>query len=250
MSDGRPQSGRDGRLSERERTRIEGRFGAVLLLLFVAVFFSIAAPKGSWALLLTTLVLAVTLAIAMLASGVSVRAVRAWLGVAVAGVGLSALIAVTQEARIAGGYLAITSLVLTAATIGAIARRVWQHVEISVVTVLGAVCIYVLLGMSFAFIFECIEEFSSRPFFTAQEAGTRSDFAYFSFVTMATVGYGDLTAQGGLGRAFAVTEGLLGQIYLVTTVAALVGNLGRTRKPSEDEEIDRARQARDESSPG
>jgi hypothetical protein len=51
---------------------------------------------------------------------------------------------------------------------------------------------------------------------------------------MATVGYGDLTAQGGVGRAFAVTEGLLGQIYLVTTVAALVGNLGYTRTMKEE----------------
>jgi voltage-gated potassium channel Kch len=56
-------------------------------------------------------------------------------------------------------------------------------------------------------------------FFTAHEAGTRSDYTYFSFVTMATVGYGDLTAAGGIGRALAVTEGLLGQIYLVTSVA-------------------------------
>jgi voltage-gated potassium channel len=59
--------------------------------------------------------------------------------------------------------------------------------------------------------------------------GTRSDYMYFSFITLATVGYGDLTPQGGLGRALAVLEGLFGQIYLVTAVAALVGNLGRTR---------------------
>ena len=51
---------------------------------------------------------------------------------------------------------------------------------------------------------------------------------------MVTVGYGDLTAEGGIGRAVAVTEGLLGQIYLVTTVAALVGNLGRTRTPLDE----------------
>jgi hypothetical protein len=48
------------------------------------------------------------------------------------------------------------------------------------------------------------------------------------------VGYGDLTPQGGLGRALAVTEGLLGQIYLVTAVAALVGNLGRTSAPRQE----------------
>ena len=61
---------------------------------------------------------------------------------------------------------------------------------------------------------------------------------YFSFITMASVGYGDLTPQGGLGRALAVIESLFGQIYLVTAVAALVGNLGRARAPQEgrDEE--------------
>jgi hypothetical protein len=96
------------------------------------------------------------------------------------------------------------------------------------------VCFYVLLGLTFAFAFECVGEFGSRPFFTSQGAGTRSDYVYFSFVTMATVGYGDLTAQGGLGRALAVTEGLFGQIYLVTAVAALVGNLGRRRAPLQE----------------
>jgi hypothetical protein len=67
-------------------------------------------------------------------------------------------------------------------------------------------------------------------------------------VTMATVGYGDLTAKGGIGRALAVTEGLLGQIYLVTTVAALVGNLGRTRTLLEG--IDDGAPERDENGSG
>jgi uncharacterized membrane protein len=203
----------------------------VLFLLVLAVFFSIAVPEGPWALLLTTVVLATTFSIAMLVSGVQPKVVRAWLGVAVLGVGVSVLIALTQETRTAGGYLAITSLVVTAATIGAIARRIWQHVEISVLTVLGAVCVYVLIGLSFAFAYEVVGAFGSQPFFASQEAGTRSEYVYFSFITMATVGYGDLAAQGGLGRALAVTEGLLGQIYLVTAVAALVSNVSRARTP-------------------
>jgi uncharacterized membrane protein len=203
----------------------------VLFLLVLAVFFSIAVPEGPWALLLTTVVLATTFSIAMLVSGVQPKVVRAWLGVAVLGVGVSLLIALTQETRTAGGYLAITSLVVTAATIGAIARRIWQHVEISVLTVLGAVCVYVLIGLSFAFAYEVVGAFGSQPFFASQEAGTRSEYVYFSFITMATVGYGDLAAQGSLGRALAVTEGLLGQIYLVTAVAALVSNVSRARTP-------------------
>ncbi len=90
-------------------------------------------------------------------------------------------------------------------------------------------CIYVLLGLSFAFVSEAIGDLGSQPFFTSQEWGMRSDYVYFSFITMATVGYGDLAPQGGVARALAVTEGLVGQIHLVTAAAALVAYLGRKR---------------------
>jgi hypothetical protein len=201
------------------------------VLLIVTVFFSISAPNEQWAWLATTATLAATLTLAMHVSGARKRVVRMGIVLAASGFGVSTVVALTQED--ARRYLSVTSLLLTLLAASAIIRRVRLHAEVNTLTILGAVCIYVLLGLSFAFVFECIGEFGSRPFFTAHEAGSRSDYTYFSFVTMATVGYGDLTAQGGLGRAFAVTEGLLGQIYLVTTVAALVGNLGRTRRPTE-----------------
>ena len=215
-----------------ELSRIRDQFGVVLVLLIVTVFFTISAPNEPWAWLATTATLSMTLMIAMVASGAHKRWVRVGIAVAVTGFVMSTVLAITQgDAR---RYLSIASLLLTLLAAGAIIRRVRSYTEIDTLTIMAAVCIYVLLGMFFAFTFECIGEFGSRPFFTAHDAGTRSDYTYFSFITMATVGYGDLTAQGGLGRAFAVTEGLLGQIYLVTTVAALVGNLGSSRKPSED----------------
>jgi hypothetical protein len=49
------------------------------------------------------------------------------------------------------------------------------------------------------------------------------------------VGYGDLTPAGDLGRMLAATEALLGQIYLVTVVALLVANIGRGRRPLDDQ---------------
>src|SRR5215208_524782 len=191
----------------------------------------ISAPNGVWAQLLIMAVLAVNLCIAMLASSVRAKLVQLWLGVAVLSVGASIFIAITQEPRAASGYLAITSLLLTLLTTGAIVRRLWRQAEISLLTVLGAVCIYVLLGLNFAFVFEAVGELVSQPFLASQETGTRSDYVYFSFITMETVGYGDPTAQGGLGRALAVTEGLFAQVYLVTAIAAVVTNLGRTRVP-------------------
>ena len=85
--------------------------------------------------------------------------------------------------------------------------------------------------VAIALVFAVVGDLGSQPFFASQERETRSDYMYFSFITMATVGYGDLTPRGGLGRALAVTEGLFGQVYLVTAVAALVGNIGRVRVP-------------------
>jgi hypothetical protein len=229
VDDGRRSPEQNGRLTEREGAKVEGRFGAVLALLFVAVFLSVSAPDGAWAVLLTTVLLAAALAVAMRASGARPKVVRAWWGAAALGVGVSVVIAFTQDARAAGGYLAVTSLLLTLGAMGAIVRRIGLHSEISLLTVLGAVCVYVLIGLSLAFVSEAVGELGSRPFFASQDGGTRSDYVYFSFVTMATVGYGDLAPQGGLARALAVTGGLVGQIYLVTAVAALVGNLGRKR---------------------
>ena len=214
----------------------------------ITVFFSISAPNEAWAWLATTATLAASLTVAMLASGAQTRVVRAGITLTAAGFGMSIVMALTQVEENARRFLSVTSLLLTLLAIGAIIRRVRLHAEINMLTVLAAVCIYVLLGLSFAFAFECVGEFGSGPFFTAHQAGTRSDYTYFSFVTMATVGYGDLTAEGGIGRALAVTEGLLGQIYLVTTVAALVGNLGRTRTPLE--EIDNEAPERDEKGSG
>ncbi len=59
---------------------------------------------------------------------------------------------------------------------------------------------------------------------------------YYSFVTLSTLGYGDLTARTDLGRMLSVSEALLGQLYLVSVVALLVANLGRSRPSIESEE--------------
>ena len=56
--------------------------------------------------------------------------------------------------------------------------------------------------------------------------GTVSLRLYFSYVTLATLGYGDYTAAGDLGHTLAIVEALFGQLYLVTVVAVLVSRLG------------------------
>ncbi|MBO0746573.1 MAG: hypothetical protein J2P43_16255 [Candidatus Dormibacteraeota bacterium] len=127
------------------------------------------------------------------------------------------------------GLADLFMLLLVVITQVVIARRVVTHPVIEFNTIAGALCIYLLVGFCFATIFRLIPAFGGGPFFTTPHAGTL-DYLWFSYVTQTTVGYGDLIPRTGLGKMLAVTEALLGQIYLVTIVALLVGNIGRPRR--------------------
>jgi hypothetical protein len=98
--------------------------------------------------------------------------------------------------------------------------------------VLGAVCIYVLLGMLYAFLYAAIDSVTGDPFFVQTSHATIQDFLYFSYITQTTVGYGDFTARGDLGRALAVLEAMGGQLYLVTIIAVLVSRLSSIGIPA------------------
>src|SRR6266576_787314 len=98
----------------------------------------------------------------------------------------------------------------------------------------GAICIYVLLGMLWAFVYQAMTALGSSQFFAQTSTPTSADDLYFSFVTLTTVGYGDLTPATSLGRSFAVLEALTGQIYLVTIVSVLVSRLGRAHPGDRD----------------
>ena len=91
---------------------------------------------------------------------------------------------------------------------------------------LGALCSYVLLGLLFAFVYLAVNEVNG-PFFSQPEPHAQSEFLYFSFVTLTTLGFGDLSPAVGLPQALTVLEALSGQIFLVTMVARLVTVWGR-----------------------
>jgi voltage-gated potassium channel Kch len=107
----------------------------------------------------------------------------------------------------------------------AIGRRILAHTVITIKTVMGALCLYLLVGLFFSYVFALVESLTGGFFVQVADAGT-TDFIYFSYVTLATVGYGDLTAASNLGRMLAVAEALTGQLF-VSAVALLVNNLGR-----------------------
>ena len=85
--------------------------------------------------------------------------------------------------------------------------------------------------MLWSFLYNAIGASCSEPFFVQTHKATTADYLYFSDVSYANhSGLWRFHRRRGLGCALAVLEALTGQIFLVTIVALLVGNLGRTRR--------------------
>ena len=201
------------------------RYGFLLVLLFVDIIILFTVPDGkAWAFFTVPFV-AATLLLALYTTRVEHRAmVFAWVA-ALAGVAFAAVAALLDIPSLQGvTYLMMTLLIVVTPVL--ILRRLLGHETVNVQTILGAVCVYLLLGLLFAYVFIGVNGVSSQPFL-AQGANTQPQtYVYLSFITMATVGYGDYTPGWGLPRALCVIEGVLGQIFLVTTVARLVGLYG------------------------
>jgi len=98
--------------------------------------------------------------------------------------------------------------------------------EIDINKIIGAICIYLLLGLNWAmlFLFTNMAIPDSFHGLTATTIGAQfSEFMYFSFVTITTLGYGDLIPVKPLARTFAFLEAIVGQFYVAVLVAWLVG---------------------------
>lgn len=208
--------------------RAEGgeRFGPVLALLIASLIVGAVLPARLSSLAVAVLGIALWLAVARVArvSGELRRAgvVAFCLVVAVSGVAT-----VTDSDRMRG----LADLVLAAGVAGVavvIARALMRERVVTLSTVSGVLSLYLLLGLFFAQVYIGMSDFDSGAFIAAGPLD-RFDLLYFSFIALTTVGFGDITPAIDLARAFAATEAVLGQLFLVTIVARVVSLIGQTR---------------------
>lgn len=197
----------------------------MLALLIVAIVVTIAASGAAWSLLIAPALQGISVVVAI-GGRVGDWPLRAGLFMLVCATVAGALVA---ENRIEHGVLALVDAAILAALPVVIALRLRRNLYVSFQTVLGAVSIYLVIGMVFAALDSAASALAGRSFFAGGGSVTAADYTYFSFITLATVGYGDFTPAAGIPRSMAVAEALLGQLYLVTIVALLVGNVGRAR---------------------
>ncbi len=211
------------------------RFRLVLVLILTSLAFGLAAPTGDGARLLTVGLQCLTLVAAVTASGAH-RLVARFAIVLALLLFLAAAAAVIGTDQVGSDSARLISVVLIALAPAAIIYGVVSEYRergvMTLHTMFGGLCLYLLLGIFFANSLEAVQSISNVSMLNPASDHT-SDFLYFSFVSLTTTGFGDVTAATSLGRSFAITEALCGQIYLVTVVALIVANLRpRTRTPA------------------
>ena len=220
-------------LRSRMRQLLDRRddFGVVLVLIVITIL-SLAILGGSpFGLDFSAALEGITLLIVLHTSGIGHRGMvvaTVAAGCAVIGVILVVADVTPSIAQAASASVGLALVVVAPVVI------LWRTIRSQMITfrlVLGALCIYLLIGLAFNYVFALLTFTSGQPFFAQTVVTTVGDLLYFSYTTLTTVGFGDLTAAASPGRMAAVTEALMGQLYLVSAVAILVSRVGRRPPP-------------------
>ncbi|MCI0632746.1 MAG: potassium channel family protein [Actinobacteria bacterium] len=213
--------------------RVEARRGEPdrygLLLLLIIALLILTAGSETWARVVTVILQGAIVLFALHTARASARTFR----VALILVPIAVLLGVVGHVTDSEGTILMAGVILTVlplVTIITIGGRLATHPEVSIQTVLGFISIYLVIGIFFASLYGTLDIVGDSPFFAQVEDATHVDFLYFSFITMTTVGYGDLTAVESLPRMLAATQALMGQLYLVTVVAVAVSRVTRKQR--------------------
>jgi hypothetical protein len=196
---------------------------ASLLVLLLANFFVIElVTDARWAAVASILLAAAALIVAISDpdAGEGLKPWH-WVLIAICLALAPAVLLVTSSSLLGVAYLVPVGL-LVSATLPVTLSRIAHHKRVTAATILGATCAYILFGLLFAFVYLALGELRDAPFFAQPGPHEPSEYLYFSFVALTTLGFGDLSPSVGLPQALTVLEALLGSVFLVTLVSRLV----------------------------
>ncbi len=204
--------------SIREQTR-----GNFLFLLAALAVFLVVSPLIHNKILLSASLLVILLGAIRAVAG-NPRTVRVAMAFAALSL-LSSVAAVQYDTAPVRLFGALVYVVFFSVTFGAMLGHVLSPGSVTVNKIAGGICVYVLIAIVAAFLFAILDEVDPKSFKGLRadnDVHTFSDAVYFSFVTLTTLGYGDITPQTPLARNLCAMLAVIGQIYLTVLVAALV----------------------------
>jgi len=222
------RSQRVGRVRRRETPlelaeRIADAYGLVLLLIVSTFVVMMTLPPEGWGGRVAAVAVAgVTAIVAFTSSDVRPARVRLAGLVVVAAVAAAVLAKQIPSDRLLGLAFAVTGILLGVAAVTILRCVVIGVTHVDFRTILGAISVFTLLGLLFAFLYVFFSRWTHTAFFTGVHGAPVSDYLFFSYTTLTTTGYGNLVPAGTVGQSFAVLEMLVGQFFLVTLVAGLV----------------------------
>lgn len=197
-------------------------FGALLLLLFGVPF---AQDFGH---LDPDLVRGIFFSVLMIVGARSLkgggRYFKLGMVLAVVGVILN-IVAAGQNALFFKGASILSLFVFLLVAISYTLKQVLFSKEINAHRMVGAICVYLLLGVLWALAYSFVDLVSPSSFAGADienAAGFKSTWIYYSFVTLTTLGYGDILPLSATARSLAYLEAITGQFYVAVLVAGLV----------------------------
>jgi hypothetical protein len=218
--------------SLRRRFTALDSYGLLLLLILGTLLVSVLSVSTLDTVIgeLRTLALVGTLAFALHTSNASRPTYVACVVLAV--VAIVSGLSVDAASRLGEAVASLSSFLLIAAVLLTVLRRFTTHQVITGSSILAALSIYLFVGLAFSTVYGFIAAIDVGPLFAGSAGdGTSAERVYYSFITLTTTGYGDFVPLADVARMVAVTEALLGQVYLVTIVALLVSNVGGSRRP-------------------
>jgi Ion channel len=213
--------------------RIVDSYASLLVLLLANFFLLEVVDDPRWGAIGSTILAAMALVVAISDPDTGHRITRRQTITIVAAVALAPIVLFVNSAELLGLTYLLPAVLLVTATLPVTVSRVLHHRRITHETVLGALCAYVLIGLLFAFLYLAVHELRDEPFFAQPGVHEQSEYLYFSFVALTTLGFGDLSPSVGLPQALTVLEALVGQIFLVTMVARLVTLWVRQSSPGD-----------------
>jgi Ion channel len=205
--------------SPRERVAIFVWLNAVIVLLYALIIVlgseSVASP-------LRALLMGALLVLAIRLRRRQGRRLRFAVGLITVAFVACAVAAAASEKRLLQGLDGMATVLLVGMTIGLIGHSLisWRRTDLS--TVLGVLSAYLLLALLFAGMNEFFAAFHPDYLNGASAPPSSSDLLYFSIITICTVGFGDITPATDVARAVTSVEAMVGQLYLVSVVAAVV----------------------------